>query len=135
MKMKVMLLFFPLFAAMVSVNADEGLKQLSMAQARSLARVAAESSGFSARSGFSLEDAELKQYPDFYFFSLLLPGQGAEGSSANFAVNKYTGEVWKPFGCHRVASSRLSKLRQKLIMQLGLTKEELRQHQDDIPCL
>jgi hypothetical protein len=133
--MKVMLLFLGLIAVVTSANADERLKRLDLTQARSLARVAAESSGFSTRSGFSLEDAELKQYPDFYFFSVLLPAEGAEGSSANYAVNKYTGEVWKPFGCHRVSSSRLSKLRQKLMKQLGLTKEELRQHQDDIPCL
>ena len=136
--MKTTLLFLMLAAAVVSAESEESNirpRTLTLDQARSLARVAAESAGFSTKRGFSLEYGELEEFPAFYYFSVLLPLEGAEGSSANYAVNKYTGEVWKPFRCRRVSSARLSKLRKKLLKEVGVSKEELRRHQNDIPCL
>ncbi len=126
-----------LLASAVSLAAwDSAPKQLTPEQAELLARTAAESIGLTKLKGFSLDMSQIKEFPDYYFFEVLINQPGAQGISERYAVNKLTGDVWATFGCSRVSSRHLASLQRKMRSELGLGEKEYSRHRKDAsPCL
>jgi hypothetical protein len=111
-------------------------KTITLQQAESLAEAAAEPTGVTKLQGFALElDSGLIGFPDFYFFSAYVAVPGAQGTSGHFAVNKFTGDVWDPFGCYPLSNPKLMELQKELRKDLGVTLGEYRKLQKKDPCL
>jgi hypothetical protein len=87
-------------------------------------------------TGFGFEQENpLSGFPNFYFFTAYVSTPGAQGNSGQFAVNKFTGEVWDPFGCWRLSNPKLLKLQGELRIKLGLTPPEYKRRAKENPCL
>lgn len=117
------------------VPATTAQKPLSLEQAQSLARAAAEEEGLTRMRGFALENGRMEEFPAFYFFDAIVAAPGAEGFSGHYAVDKFTCEVWDPYKCSRLTGPNLSQLQRKLRAELGITNKRSRQHRRDSPCL
>lgn len=125
-----------LICIVVTGIASAGSNLLTLAEAELLARAAAEPSGVTKLYGFSLEPVgEMEGFPNFLFFDAYVATPGAQGTSGHYAVNKFTGDVWNPFGCSRFSNPQLLKLQRELRRKLGLTPEEYEHHEKDDPCL
>jgi hypothetical protein len=112
-----------------------GSNLLTLTEAESLARSAAAPTGVTKLEGFTLEPGNVNGFPNFYFFTAYVAVRGAQGSSGNYAVDKFTGEVWNPYGCSRFSNPRLVELQRELRKKVGLTPQKYQQHKRDNPCL
>jgi hypothetical protein len=133
--MKSSLIVLLLVTFSLAINALDTPRQFSLEQAELLARTAAEATGVTKLKGFSLERAQMVQFPDFFFFDALVSEPGAEGFSGHYAVHKITGEVWDPYACSRLSNPRLSELQRRLRKEIGLSAKLYKQHRKDNPCL
>jgi hypothetical protein len=133
--MKYTIVFFFMTTIHVALWAGETPKYLSVEQAKSLARAAAQETGIAKLKGFSLEEAHLDHFPDFYFFDALVSEPGAEGFAGHYAVNKFTGEVWNPIRCLRFSGKGVRKIQEKLKKEIGLGTQGLQPLDDNTPCL
>ena len=134
--MKHTIILFVMAAISATLWANEVPKQFSVEQAELLARTAAQGVGTTKLKGFSLERAQLDQFPEFYFFDALVSEPGAEGFSGHYAVNKFTGEVWDPYRCLRFSDAHLLKVQRQMRKEIGLSAQGLRQRRkDEPPCL
>ncbi len=133
--MKCLLAFVLIAVSAFALQTAQQAKRLSREQAELLARTAADAQGLTKLRGFALEPAQMKEFPDFYFFDALVAEPGAQGFSGHYAVSKLTGDVWDPFKCGRISSGALSELQRKIRSDLGLTAAEYRRHARNKPCL
>jgi hypothetical protein len=126
-----------MLVCLISVEVCYGREKiLTRNQAEFLAQVAAEPTGITKLEGFTLDpDHDMKQFPEFYFFSAYVSVPGAQGTYGHYAVNKFTGDVWDPFGCYRLTNPKLETLEKNLRKKLGLNLEEYLKHQKTDPCL
>jgi hypothetical protein len=135
-----MKIFTTVFICLITIPealfAHETVKYLSVEQAEFLARTAANETGIAKLKGFSLERAQLDEFPDFYFFDALVSEPGAEGFSGHYAVNKYNGDVWNPYRCSRFSGKNLIKIQKKIKKEIGLkTEKQSPNFKDNPPCL
>jgi hypothetical protein len=74
-------------------------------------------------SGSSLEEYEVKDYPEFQFFQAM----GHDPlRHIHYAVDRKTGEVWSGVVCENLTSPSLNKLQNAIRNRIGLTPDEFR---------
>lgn len=111
-------LFLLVAAAAPANRADQ--RKITVRQARDLVYEAVKGNN----KGAEIDRIENPYDREFYYFEVIVPNAVASPVVGHFAVNPWTGDVWNPALCERVAVPALKKLQKNIHRRSGLNRGE-----------